>query len=973
MPRVLIISAADLRNDLGRTVLWRSGIERAFAMDVEAGVAAAAALAPNLIVLDGGLPDPSSSVHRLREEPATRPAAIAVVSRDPFLTDAEELRASGANIVLPAQPNPLVWDGRLEELLSVPRRREARIPVRLETWSRLADEGGVVEGSALNISVHGLLFECPHPLSVGTKLDLRFRLPGREDELQAIGEVVRQDDRPRSGIKFLVLRGDAREAIQSFVESGVATPARLTAGIARAEEGSEWEAALKASETLKAAILESAPDPVIIMNHEGRVVEINHAAERALGWPRERMVGRTIAETFAPPSGADPHRRALAHYLATGGGVLVDRRVEMTARRADGKEIPIEIAVSATSLSGKAFFTAYLRDVSEAKRVERMKSALYRIADTGATASDTREFCGTVHQVVGELVYARNFYIALRDDGQDTFTFPYFVDEVDAEPPQGAQKKTLTSYVLRTGIPLLANPTLFEDLVARGEVETVGGGSLDWIGIPLKKQNHPFGVLAVQSYDPALRYTDADLEVLSVLSHQVASALERREAEAQIEHLAFHDALTGLPNRRMLVDRLDLAIAQARREGHHVAVLFLDLDSFKTINDTLGHTTGDQVLKTTAQRLLSRLRKGDTLARVGGDEFTAVVRGFVHPADTAKVAQTFQSALRDPVLAEERELFVTGCTGISVFPDDGDDVETLLRNADTALHRAKEQGHDTFRLYTASMNAEAVRRLRLEHSLRRALARDELTVHYQPMVDLQTGRLHAMEALVRWNHPEHGLVLPGEFIPLAERTGLLATIDPWVLRTACRQVRAWQERGHPELGLAVNVSARLLQFTDLVGEVTAAVEEAGFDPTRLEIEITESSAMRNAEATIQTLRALKARGVKISIDDFGTGYSSLSQLQRLPIDTLKIDRSFVRDITDDPGDAAIATAVIALAHTLELQVVAEGVETKEQLAFLTERRCDRIQGFLISPPVAPGAGEGLLRSHRPDDWRARPA
>jgi diguanylate cyclase (GGDEF)-like protein len=423
----------------------------------------------------------------------------------------------------------------------------------------------------------------------------------------------------------------------------------------------------------------------------------------------------------------------------------------------------------------------------------------------------------------------------------------------------------------------------------------------------------------------------------------------------------------------MLLDRLDLAIAQARRDAKHVAVLFLDIDAFKNINDTLGHSAGDEVLKAAAQRLQVHLRKGDTLARVGGDEFTAVVRGFVHPADTAKVAQSFQAALKEPVLADQRELFLTACTGISVFPDDGDDVETLLKNADTALHRAKEQGHDTFRLYTASMNAEAVRRLRLEHSLRRALSRDEMTVHYQPIVDLGTGRVHGVEALIRWNHPEHGLVLPGEFIPLAERTGLLGSLGPWVLRAACRQAREWRDAGLSELNMAVNISARQLQYTDLVGEVTGALQAAGLDPRRLELEITESSAMRNPEATIQTLRALKALGVRISIDDFGTGYSSLSQLQRLPIDTLKIDRSFVRDITEDPDDAAIATAIIALAHTLKLRVVAEGVETKEQLAFLTERRCDRIQGYLVGRPLAADACATLLRAHEPEKWRTPPA
>jgi EAL domain-containing protein (putative c-di-GMP-specific phosphodiesterase class I) len=337
--------------------------------------------------------------------------------------------------------------------------------------------------------------------------------------------------------------------------------------------------------------------------------------------------------------------------------------------------------------------------------------------------------------------------------------------------------------------------------------------------------------------------------------------------------------------------------------------------------------------------------------------------------DTAKVAELIQAALREPLMAGGREIFVTGSIGISIYPNDGTDVETLLKNSDTALHRAKEQGLDSFRLFAASMNAEAVQRLRLESELRRALARDELFVHYQPVVDLATGEILSMEALLRWRNAEHGLVAPSEFIPIAERTGLLSTIGPWVLKRACAQAKAWQRVGH-RVSVAVNISPRQLHHVDLVRHVVEALDGAGLEASLLELEITESSAMQNPEATIQTLNALKSLGVRVSIDDFGMGYSSLSQLQRLPIDTLKIDRSFVRDISTDPGDAAIATAVITLAHSLRLKVVAEGVETQEQLAFLSERKCDRVQGFLLSPPIADDRCAELLAGHRPGPWRS---
>ena len=341
------------------------------------------------------------------------------------------------------------------------------------------------------------------------------------------------------------------------------------------------------------------------------------------------------------------------------------------------------------------------------------------------------------------------------------------------------------------------------------------------------------------------------------------------------------------------------------------------------------------------------MREGDTVARLGGDEFILLLPGIARAEDAARVAEKVMESLKLPFRVESRELYVTASLGISLYPDDGLDADTLVKNADTAMYRAKEQGRDNFQLYTHAMNATAVERLALESSLRRALAQGEFELLYQPLLDIGTGRVHGVEALLRWRHPERGLILPGEFIHLAEITSLIVPMGPWILRTACAQARVWQLAGHPNLNVAVNISARQFQHPDLMPQVRKALEETGLPPSCLDLEITESHAMQNAEATILTLRELKGLGVRISIDDFGIGYSSLSYLKRLPIDTLKIDRSFVRDISTDPDDAAIATAVIALAHTLKLRVVAEGVETAEQLAFLRERHCDRMQGFLF--------------------------
>jgi diguanylate cyclase (GGDEF)-like protein/PAS domain S-box-containing protein len=440
---------------------------------------------------------------------------------------------------------------------------------------------------------------------------------------------------------------------------------------------------------------------------------------------------------------------------------------------------------------------------------------------------------------------------------------------------------------------------------------------------------------------------------------------ERKRAEEQIKSLAYHDVLTGLPNRLLFNDRLNVAVAQAHRLQHRLGVLFLDLDRFKVINDSLGHSLGDRLLQAVAERLEAGVREGDTVARLGGDEFILLLPGIARTDDIAKVAEKILDSLRLPFRLEGRDLFVTASIGLSLYPEDGLDGETLVKNADIAMYRAKEQGRDNFQLYTQTMNERAVERLQLESSLRKALAHGELLLHYQPLLDLSTGRVHGVEALLRWEHPETGLVYPGDFMHLAEITSLILPIGVWTLRTACAQTKKWQEEGHPHLSVAVNLSARQFSQPEIVEHVKRALRETGLSARSLDLEITESHAMANAEATIHTLRELKALGVRISIDDFGIGYSSLSYLKRLPIDTLKIDQSFVRDITSDPDDAAIATAIIALAHTLKLRVVAEGVETQQQLEFLSTRQCDRMQGFLFSRPLAAAdCGEFLARARR---------
>jgi diguanylate cyclase (GGDEF)-like protein len=439
---------------------------------------------------------------------------------------------------------------------------------------------------------------------------------------------------------------------------------------------------------------------------------------------------------------------------------------------------------------------------------------------------------------------------------------------------------------------------------------------------------------------------------------------ERERAEERARVLAFHDALTGLPNRLLFNDRLRLALSQADRHHRKLAVLFVDLDRFKLINDSLGHSLGDILLRQVADRLITTVRHSDTVARLGGDEFTLLLPELHGPEDAARTARKILRTIRKPFSLEGREVFATPSIGIAMFPEDGEDVDTLLKNADTAMYRAKDEGRDNFQLYTSAMNVHALKRLSLESGLRRALPNQELRLWYQPVVNLADGEIHGFEALLRWQHPRLGLVPPSEFVPVAEATGLIVPIGPWVLRTACEQVRAWQETSQRPLSVAVNLSARQFEQADLIAQIKRALDETGLPPESLELEIVESSAMRNAESAIKTLAQIKNTGVRIAIDDFGVGYSSLSYLRRLPIDTLKIDRSFVRDITIDPGDAAIVTAVVGLARTLKLRVVAEGVETREQLDFLRTHRCDRMQGFLMSAPLPPAECLSFIESSR---------
>jgi diguanylate cyclase (GGDEF)-like protein/PAS domain S-box-containing protein len=477
-----------------------------------------------------------------------------------------------------------------------------------------------------------------------------------------------------------------------------------------------------------------------------------------------------------------------------------------------------------------------------------------------------------------------------------------------------------------------------------------------------------FGVLGVYA-DGERRFDEDDAVFLRGIANILATAVERQEARNRLTYLAQYDALTKLPNRRQLGAYLEDAIAQAGLHGRRAAVMFIDLDRFKNVNDMLGHGVGDQLLVQAAGRLEACAGGGDVVARLGGDEFAVVLPHLADNGDAADIAGRIIDALAQPFDLQGQQLFVSASIGIASYPEDGASAEQLLKSADTAMYGAKNNGRNNYQFYSAALHEDAAQRMQLESQLRQALERGEFLLHYQPKLDLAGGAISGFEALLRWNHPQRGLVPPLEFISILEDTGLIIPVGDWVIAEVCRQLRSWEAAGLLVPPVAINLSARQLQQADLAAGIERIVTDAGVDPALLEFELTESMLMTNPEAAVTILSRIKALGMRLSVDDFGTGYSSLAYLKRFPLDALKIDRTFVRDLPDDPDDAAITKAVIRLAHSLNLKVVAEGVEDIAQLRELEKYNCDEIQGYYVSRPLPAADCAALLRPDRAGERR----
>ncbi len=585
---------------------------------------------------------------------------------------------------------------------------------------------------------------------------------------------------------------------------------------------------------------------------------------------------------------------------------------ECNYRHRNGTYVPVEVAASPVHLANKRLVMVNVRDTTERKHAETQTLLAAKVFENTAEAIVITD----QHQRI--LSVNRAF----------TEQTGYGADEVLGESPN----------MLSSGHH---DEAFYQNMWAAIKATGYWQGEI-W-------DRHKSGVIypCWQTIN-SVRNAAGDITNYIAITSDITA---RKQVEAQIRHLAQHDALTGLPNRILLEDRAEQSLLQSTRRDLLVALLFIDLDRFKVINDTLGHAVGDELLAAVARRLQSSVRVEDTVARQGGDEFVIVVPNIGHPEDAAQVAQQVVAAMSAPFRVRDYELHVTPSIGISIYPGDGENVQTLMKNADTAMYDAKYSGGNAYHFYAARMNESAFERLVMENDLRRALERNEFVLHYQPQVEIATGRLVGVEALLRWRHPERGLVPPGAFIPLAEETGLIVPIGAWVLAEACRQGIAWRRAGAPEFRMAVNISSRQFWRGNLLETVEQVLRDCGAPATLLDLELTESILVRHEAETVDLLKHLSRLGVMISIDDFGTGYSSLSYLKRFPIHKLKIDQSFVRDIHEDVDDAAITTAIIAMARGLNLKVIAEGVETRAQLEFLNSLGCHEAQGYHLGYPV----------------------
>jgi diguanylate cyclase (GGDEF)-like protein/PAS domain S-box-containing protein len=688
---------------------------------------------------------------------------------------------------------------------------------------------------------------------------------------------------------------------------------------------------LQNSENKYRVLFEDSADANWLMDEKG-FLDCNTAALQMFGYSAgDRMLHPA---DISPPSQPDgtPSRTAAEQKMAA-AFLNGKERFEWLHQRKNGNVFPAEVCLTALTLSGQPMLLATVRDITERKQAE--EALLFKTALLEAQAETTIDGILAVdesdHIVLANKQFGRNFEIPdeLLSTRDDLIVLKHVTDKVEDPDAFIERVEYLNSH---------------RDEKGRDELRFKNGKIFDRYSAPL--------------VDSKGRYRGRIWYFRDITA--------RKLAEERVQYLAYYDALTGLPNRTLLQDRLAKVLAGARRRKDKVAILFLDLDRFKDINDSLGHSVADLLLQEVAERLKIWAREQDTVARVGGDEFLIVLTGVKDVADAAVATERIVKVMTAEFVVQGHSLSIDCSVGISIFPEHGADGETLIKNADAAMYSAKENGRNRFQFFTEDMNAQVVERLTLENSLRLALDKKELFLVYQPQMDIATGRITGLEALLRWQHPDLGLVPPDRFIRIAENSGLIVPIGEWVVRTACRQARKWQDEGLPAVSVAVNVSAvqfRQAGFCELIRRV---LHETGLAPQYLELELTESLLLANADLMLSVVQELKAMGVTLAIDDFGTGYSSFSYLRQFRVSKLKIDRVFIRDVAVNPDDAAITTAIISMAKSLRLKVIAEGVEDEAQMSFLRAHQCDEIQGYYFSKPLPVDKVADKLRGDYPE-------
>ncbi|MDH5777049.1 MAG: EAL domain-containing protein [Gammaproteobacteria bacterium] len=660
------------------------------------------------------------------------------------------------------------------------------------------------------------------------------------------------------------------------------------------------------------AIMDNVSDGIITIDERGNVESFNASAEKQFGYSAAEIIGKNVKLLMPEPYQSN-HDGYLERYQASG-----ERRClgfgfrEVEGKRKDGSTFPMELSISEMSLHNQTYYIGMVRDITERKVSETEMSKLSHAVEQTADSI---------------IITDKNGLIEYVNTGFEQTT-GYQRDEVIGCTPN----------VVKSG-------EMSDDFYTELWKQVLSGEVFRDIFVNKKK-------------DGSVYFEEKTITPLRDINNQITHFIssgkditDRMRTQERLQYLAHHDVLTGLPNRLLFMDRLAQAMKQSRREGEMVALMFLDIDRFKNINDTLGHQTGDTLLRIIAKRLSGILRDHDTVARLSGDEFAVLLSGINTVDVIPSIARKILLEVSHPVQIREHELFVTTSIGISVFPDDGSEQQVLLKNADSAMYHAKQQGKNNYQFYTPDMNAMAAEYLALENKLHRALERSEFEINYQPQFNIQSGKLNGIEALIRWRHPEEGLLQPDRFIHLLEDTGLIVPIGEWILYTACYQFSKWINSGLLIPKIAVNITPRQLACQNFVSVVEQALKDTGLQPHQLELEITESSLMEEQHANISALHDLHAMGVSIAMDDFGTGYSSLSYLRQFPIQTLKIDRSFVKQLPENHDDCVLARTIISMGQNLNLNIIAEGVETSEQLEFLRNLGCDDAQGFLYSPAI----------------------